>query len=52
MLPSRNRSDLEEVPAQAKSQLEFIFLDDVEQALQGALDLVHVEQLEELHEKT
>jgi ATP-dependent Lon protease len=52
MLPARNRSDLEEVPAQAKAQLEFIFLDDVEQALQGALDLVHVEQLEEQHEKT
>jgi ATP-dependent Lon protease len=51
MLPSRNRSDLEEVPAQAKSQLEFIFLDDVEQALQGALDLGHVEQRKEPHEK-
>jgi ATP-dependent Lon protease len=51
MLPARNRRDLEDVPAQAKAQLEFIFLDDVEQALQGALDLGHVEQLEEPHEK-
>jgi ATP-dependent Lon protease len=51
MLPARNRADLEEVPTQAKSQLEFIYLDDVEQALQGALDLVRMEQQEEPHEK-
>lgn len=51
MLPARNRTDLEEVPAQAKSQLEFVFLDDVEQALQGALDWDRVEQLEESYEK-
>lgn len=51
MLPARNRADLEEVPAQAKSQLEFIYLDDVEQALQGALGFVHMEQQEEPHEK-
>jgi ATP-dependent Lon protease len=51
MLPARNRTDLEEVPAQARSQLEFIFLDDVELALQGALDLIRVEQRKEPHEK-
>ena len=32
MLPARNRKDLEEVPQAAKEKLEFIFLDDVEQA--------------------
>ena len=39
------------MPAQARAQLEFIFLDDVEQALQGALDVVRIEQPEEPHEK-
>ena len=32
MLPARNRKDLDEVPQAAKEKLEFIFLDDVEQA--------------------
>jgi len=48
MLPARNRTDLDEVPAQARSQLEFIFLDDVEQALQGALDVGRSEQAQEI----
>jgi ATP-dependent Lon protease len=39
MLPARNRKDLDDVPEQARSQLEFIFLDDVAQALQGAIDM-------------
>lgn len=38
MLPGRNRKDLEDVPRQARQSLEFIFLDDVGQALQGAMD--------------
>lgn len=44
MLPARNRMDLEEVPEQARAQLAFIFLDDVEQALRGAIDMALVEQ--------
>ncbi len=44
MLPARNRKDLEEVPEQARAQLEFIFLDDVEQALHGAIDMALVQQ--------
>jgi ATP-dependent Lon protease len=44
MLPARNRKDLEDVPEQARAQLEFIFLDDVEQALRGAIDMAAVEQ--------
>ena len=51
MLPARNRKDLEEVHAQAKAQLEFIFLDNVEEALQGALDVGQVEQQEANHEE-
>ncbi|MDD2919488.1 endopeptidase La [Rhodoferax sp.] len=39
MLPARNRRDLEEVPEQTRAQLAFIFLDDVEQALAGAIDM-------------
>ena len=46
MLPARNRKDLEEVPEQARAQLEFIFLDDVEQALQGAIDMTVVKSPE------
>lgn len=46
MLPARNRKDLEEVPEQARAQLEFIFLDDVEQALQGAIDMAVVKSPE------
>lgn len=43
MLPARNRMDLEEVPEQARAQLEFIFLEEVEQALRGAIDLALVQ---------
>ncbi len=37
MLPLRNRKDLEEVPKQTREKLEFVFLGDVEQALQRAV---------------
>ena len=37
MLPARNRKDLEEVPQTVKQQLEFVFLDDVEQAARVAM---------------
>lgn len=37
LLPARNRKDLEEVPAAAREQLEFIFLEDVAQAAQVAI---------------
>jgi ATP-dependent Lon protease len=39
MLPARNRKDLDEVPQAARDSLEFVFLDDVEQALLGAVDV-------------
>lgn len=37
MLPARNRKDLEEIPLAARQQLEFIFLENVEQAGQVAI---------------
>jgi ATP-dependent Lon protease len=51
MLPARNRTDLDDVPAQARSQLAFIFLDDVEEALPVVLDFVRDEPPKEQHEK-
>ena len=37
MLPERNKRDLEDIPADARSQLEFVWVGDVDQALQTAL---------------
>ena len=37
MIPTRNRKDLEDVPQQARQQLEFVFLDDVEEAVRVAI---------------
>jgi ATP-dependent Lon protease len=38
LLPARNRKDLEDVPESARSQLEFVWLDSVEDALAAALE--------------
>jgi ATP-dependent Lon protease len=37
MLPARNRKDLEEVPLAARQPLEFVFIEDVEQAVHVAV---------------
>ena len=37
MLPKRNEKDLEDVPAEAKSKLEFVFLERVEDAIRTAI---------------
>jgi ATP-dependent Lon protease len=37
LMPSRNRKDLDEVPLSASERLEFVFLDDVEQAARAAI---------------
>ena len=37
LLPARNRKDLQDVPAAARGQLEFVFLDDVGDALREAI---------------
>jgi ATP-dependent Lon protease len=38
MLPARNKKDLEEIPEQARQQLEFVWLEAVEDALDFALE--------------
>jgi ATP-dependent Lon protease len=37
MLPARNRRDLEEIPADARATLEFVWIDNVDQAIATAL---------------
>lgn len=37
MLPARNRKDLDEVPAEAKARLEFVYLDNVDAATAAAI---------------
>jgi ATP-dependent Lon protease len=43
MLPERNRRDLEEIPADARAQLKFVWLEDVDAALATALSDTPVE---------
>jgi ATP-dependent Lon protease len=38
MLPGRNRKEFEEVPAEAREKLEFVWLDTVDDAIAAALD--------------
>ncbi|MDA1118228.1 MAG: endopeptidase La, partial [Proteobacteria bacterium] len=38
MLPKRNEKDLEDVPAEAKARLNFVFLEKVEDAVRAALE--------------
>ena len=37
LLPARNRRDLEEVPPEAKQRIEFVFLDNVDDAIRHAM---------------
>jgi ATP-dependent Lon protease len=37
MLPARNQRDLEDIPADARSQLNFVWLEKIEDALNVAL---------------
>ena len=37
MLPKRNEKDLEDVPAEARAKLEFVFLERVEDAIRTAI---------------
>jgi len=39
LLPARNRKDLEDVPESVRSQLEFVWLEHVDEAVKAALDL-------------
>ncbi|HKL62576.1 MAG TPA: endopeptidase La [Woeseiaceae bacterium] len=38
LLPARNRKDLEDVPESAREQIEFVWLENVDQALAAALE--------------
>ena len=38
LLPERNRRDLEEIPAEAREQLTFVWVEDVDQAMAAALE--------------
>ena len=38
MLPKRNERDLDDVPADARSALRFVWMETIEDALRGALD--------------
>ncbi len=38
LLPARNRKDEEDIPAGARNELEFVWLENVDQALEAALD--------------
>jgi ATP-dependent Lon protease len=40
MLPERNKRDLEDIPADAREQLTFVWVGDVEQAMETALENV------------
>jgi ATP-dependent Lon protease len=39
MVPRRNEKDLEDIPADAKAKLEFVFLDTIEDGIRAALGL-------------
>jgi ATP-dependent Lon protease len=38
MLPARNRSDIDDVPPEAKAKLEFVFLNNVDEAINNAME--------------
>jgi ATP-dependent Lon protease len=38
LLPARNRKDLEEIPESARAQLQFVWLETVDDALKHALE--------------
>jgi ATP-dependent Lon protease len=38
LLPARNKKDIEDIPASARKQLEFIFLETVDDALEAGFE--------------
>ncbi len=38
MLPARNKRDYDDIPEEARNQLEFVWLERVEEAVAAALD--------------
>ena len=47
MLPARNRRDLDDVPAEAKQKLEFVFLENVDDATRQAMEASSAESSDE-----
>ncbi|WP_027134853.1 endopeptidase La [Geminicoccus roseus] len=47
MLPARNRRDFDEIPEDARAQLEFVWLERVDDAVAAALDAAPVREKEE-----
>ncbi len=47
MLPARNRKDFEDIPEQARQQLEFVWLERVDEAVSSALEPATDEQASE-----
>jgi ATP-dependent Lon protease len=37
MLPARNRRDFQDIPAEMRERLEFVWLDSIEEAIEAAL---------------
>jgi ATP-dependent Lon protease len=47
LVPERNKADLDEVPAEVKNELEFVFVSKMEQVLEGALEEMPKPKLED-----
>jgi ATP-dependent Lon protease len=47
LVPERNKADLDEVPAEVKNELEFVFVSKMDQVLEGALEEMPKPKLEE-----
>ena len=43
MLPARNRRDLEDIPADAREQLKFVWVEHVDEAIAAALSPARAE---------
>jgi ATP-dependent Lon protease len=44
MLPARNRKDFDDIPEEVRKQVEFIWLERIEQAVAAALDPADAEK--------
>jgi ATP-dependent Lon protease len=47
MLPARNRKDFDDIPEEVRNQIEFIWLERVEEAVAAALDPAAAEKGDE-----
>ena len=48
MLPARNQRDLDDIPAEAREKLEFVWLEQVDDALAAALGPVTISSKEQV----